>query len=722
MSWKQIPYPPDFAYPRPGAERIVLERAGLRVEWDRRSGRVTELTGCRAPVAFLAPDGPGITFRLYSREGVWIDGASEEAASVERVSDSRVEVLYERPRQCGVEFPVRLRLVYELLEDAFGPHLRCSYELTHLGGELIVERVQFPVLAGLTEFAGPQTELILPFIGGERRPAPVTGEWSDFEYVYPNEAMSWMLLHDGARGLSLASEDPTFGWTVFRGRVLRKRETPALELLFETCPYLRAGESAASQPFLLYAYDGSWHRAADRYRAWLETWWVAPESPDWVKELRALVELFFEMPHADGRVERFEADQLFAYMERCHAEMGFDIAHVCGYHVGGFDAEYPLYEPLPRIGGADGLRAFLARCNAQPGWTTDIYINCRITDTHTDWWGETGRHWACVGKDGAYTTEFYNGQYFTTACPSIPARQDHWCATIERLTRDYGAEGLQVDQPHTTAREDWAFEAHGHRTPFDHWGPGYIEQFRRIRAQLTERAPRVWSWGEAASDLFSQYFDFSCCYVRYPDQMVAFGETDPATRDWVHDWRGYGMPEVFRYVCPEVPLLQCPRIFADNTEDLYDRLHVLFAYSPMLYWPSLSTGYDLDRVDGDFRAYLRHLWELRHALRATMIHGRFRDTVGLSVEPEGLFAKVYVSGEGREPGITVVAIHRNRESELDGGLEVDPTRLLPAHADARWAWTERALTGAHAGQAGEGTRAAVRIPPNRVAVVHFSPR
>lgn len=718
MAWRQIPHPPDFAFPNAGGDRIALSAGHVRVEWDRETGRVVELRGCGNGSAFLGANGPGITFRLLSADGLWIDGAHERAASVEQVSEDRVEVLYVHPRQCGVTFPVRLLLVYELTRDEFGPHLRCGYELTHEGGDLIVERVQFPVLSGLTEFAGPATELVLPFIGGERRPAPVTGGWSDFEYIYPNEAMSWMLLHDGQRGLSLASEDPAFRWTVLRGRVLTKRAEKALELLFETCPYLRAGQTASSQPFVLYPYDGTWHRAADRYRAWLETWWQAPVSSDWVKELRALVELFFEMPYADGHVDRFEAERLLAYMRRCHAELGFDIAHVCGYHEGGFDAHYPLYRPLERIGGEAGLREFLAHCNAEPGWTTDIYVNCRITDIHTEWWGETGRHWACVGKDGTLTTEFYNGQYFTAACPSIPARQDYWCATVDRLTRGYGSEGLQVDQPHTTAREDWAFEAHGHDTPFDHWGPGYMELFRRIREQLTGREPRVWSWGEAASDVFSQYFDFSCCYVRYPDQRVAFGETDPATRDWVHDWRGFGMPEVFRYVCPEVPMIQCPRIFADDPADLYDRLHILFAYSPTLYWPSLSTGYDLDRVSEEFRAYLRRLWELRHDLRDTMIHGRFRDTVGVSADPPGLFAKAYVSGPGRRPGVTVVAIHRDRQAALEAAVAVDPARLLPTHADAEWRWRECA---GEESLSGSGLRAEVRIAPNGMAVLHYEP-
>ncbi len=721
MSWKQIPYPPDYRFEtRAGADVELLRLGSLTLAIDRATGRGVALDDEATATRFLVAHGAGVTFRLLSREGVWIDGAQCAAQSVTRASDAAVEVVYDRPRQCGVEFPVTLTLRYEMVEPHGRPELHCSYRIEHHGGDLIVERVQFPVLSGLDEFAGEATELVLPFIGGERRPAPTSGGWSDFEYVYPNEAMSWMLVHDGTRGLYLASEDPEFRWTVLRGRVVRKRGPEHLELLLETCPYLRSGEAATSQTFVLSAYAGTWHTAADRYRAWLETWWKPPTMPDAVKELRALVELFFEMPHSDGSVERFEADQLFTYMTRCHAEMGLDIAHVCGYHEGGFDARYPLYQPLERIGGEDGLRAFLARCNAVEGWTTDIYINCRITDVNTDWWGEKGRAWACRGKDGVCTTEFYNGQYFTVACPGVAERRRFWSDAVDRLTRDYGSEGLQVDQPHTTARECWAFEEHGHRTPFDHWGQGYIEQFAEIRRQLTEREPRVWSWGEAASDVFSQYFDFSCCYVRYPDQKVAFGETDPATRDWVHDWRGYGMPEVFRYCCPEAPLLQAPAVVGDDVEALLKRLNIIFLYSAMLYWCSLSTGYDLDRSPQALREHLKRLWDARQDLRDTLIHGRFRDTVGLVARDESVLAKLYVSGPGREPGVTVVAINRG-EAECEATLGIRAAVALPDHAGAAWTWREHALAG-DLRQEGVGTEAVVRIPANRVAAVHFRPQ
>ncbi len=725
LAWRQIPYPPDHVPPEPAGPTIILEGPGLRVTFDTLTGDVIGLRASQLDLDLLADDAR-MTFRLLSAEHLWLEGSMARPVAIHADAEGSVEVIYERPRRFGVVFPVRLTLRYELVSHDRQPaELLCCYRIEHIGasGEPdagIVERVQFPVIQGLPETGSEHTELLLPFIGGERRPAPAGRDWSPFEYIYPNEAMSWMLLHYQDHGLYLASEDPRFLWTVLRGRTIERHSPPSLELLFETCPYLRAGETFNSQQFVLWPYAGTWHTAADRYRAWLETWWVPPTMPDKVRELRGLVELFFEMPSADGRVVRRSADELFSYMSRCHGEMGLDVAHICGYHIGGFDAQYPLYEPLPEIGGADGLRAFAALCNSQPGWTTDIYINCRITDTETEWWATRGREWACRAKDGTITTEFYNGRYFSIACPAVEARKQYWLDKIEEITRGYGIEGLQVDQPHTTARECWSHHGSCHHTPFDHWGPGYTDLFRRIRAQLTEREPRVWSWGEAASDVFSQYFDWSCCYVRYPDQRVAFGETAPDTRDWVHDRRGYGMPELFRYCCPEVPLLQAPQLTAEDPEDLFERLNILFLYSTMLYWPSLCIDYDLDRVPADFRRYLARLWDVRQELRDTMIHGRFRDLCGLTMEGDPALGKVYLSTAGRSPGATVILVNRSREARAKTRLQLSCKALPPAHGGP-WTWSERAVD-AWPPQAGDGMTAEVTVPPNRVAVIHFSPR
>ena len=301
--------------------------------------------------------------------------------------------------------------------------------------------------------------------------------------------------------------------------------------------------------------------------------------PDEVREFRALVELFFEMPYADGRVVRRTADELFAYMSRCHEEMGLDVAHICGYHIGGFDAEYPLYEPLPEIGGADGLRAFAARCNAHEGWTTDIYINCRIT-AQTDC-GPAGAR-DCRRARDIPTGNCHNGRYFSVAAPvSRSADATGW--KIEEITRMGEGPGRPA---RTTARS--AGPTIAITAPIRPLGSGFIDLFRRIRKHSPSRA----TIRSGCRQRRLPVLRLVVLLRALPRPAGCGWRTDPATRDWEHDWRG-GMPELFRYAARGA-VVAGHMDPADHPEDL-ERLNIMFLYSPMLYWPSLSVEYDLTR-------------------------------------------------------------------------------------------------------------------------------
>ncbi|MBN1420656.1 MAG: hypothetical protein JXP34_17925 [Planctomycetes bacterium] len=714
MAWKQIPHPPDREPAPLGSERIYLEGAGLRAGFDTGSGRLVELASRATGASFLAQACVGGTWRLYDTRGLWIEGACERPAEVISGGRDHIEFIYARPRQWGLTFPIEVRVLYRI--DGADGGLRTAAHVRHLGGPVTIERVQHPVISGLSEFAGPSTQLLLPFIGGERRPAPLSGDWSDFEYIYPNEAMAWLALFDGRESLYLASHDPDFRWMTIRGRAARRRRPPELEICFERCGFIRDGEGVRTPDAAIDCIGGTWHAAADRYRKWIEGWYQPPEIPARAQDLRGLIEMMFAYRDADGRMIERDPEELYAYARRCRRELGLDVAHLCGYHEGGFDADYPLYDRvLPSIGGEAGLERFIDRCNRTPGMTTDIYINCRLTDIDTEWWGGTGLEWACRSKDGTPFVEYYNHRRFTIACPMVGERRDWWLEQIERFVR-WGIGGIQIDQPHTTARECWAWREHGHPDPFSHWAQGFLLLFRMIRERVRAIDPQVWLWGESASDVFSPFFDYSCIYARYPEARVSFGETDPATRDWVFDPRGFGQPEAFRYVCPEIRMLQCPRRILEDEGDAIESLNLIWAYGAMVYWPGNLIGYDLDRVPEGFRRHLKRIYDVRAAHPHALARGRFRDTIGLETDADKVYARLYVT-DRRPEGIAVAAINRDRGNAVGAEVVIDPARLgLPTGAG--WRWAE---LGAGGGEEGTGTAAKVRIPANGVALVEFTP-
>jgi len=715
MAWRQIPYPPDRPALPGSGKGIEIGTSTLKLTLDRETGFACRLRAVGEDL--FAACGPGVTFRAYETRGLYLDGRGVRPSSVSVLSPGEIHVFYDRPRAGAYELPLRLLLKYKARADGA---LEFSYEVEHMGGPVVVERIQFPVFSDFREFAGSDTTLLLPFIGGESRPRPASGAWSDFEYIYPNEAFSFMLLYGSEWGLYLGSEDPEFRWTVLRGRRAGdKGGEAALELLFETAPFLRAGGRAASRPFVLDFFRGSWHRGADLYRRFMETWYRPLESRPFVRRLRGLIELFFSFDE-NGKATEKEPDELYRYALECRERLGLDVAHLCGYHEGGFDARYPLYHRiLKRIGGAEGLKKFIRRCRSD-GFHTDIYTNCRITDIATDWWQETGRKWACVDKDSTFSLEYYNGRYFTVACPTSAGRAEKWLEEIRFLIGELGAEGLQVDQPHTTAREDWAFEEHGHSTPFDHWGPAFAEFFKRIVELGRSLNSDYWSWGEAASDYFSRFFDISCIYSRYPDQRVYFGETDPASKDWTYDERGYGRPELLKYLLPEPILLQCPVLVGASEEELTRRLSLIWSFAAMLYWPGHVLSYDLGSLPGNYLDYLKRLWDVRAESHDVFVEGRFTDTCGVESDAEGLvLPRFYVSREG-----LALAIVNGEEEEKTVSFELDPSKAASGRfsfpASSAWRWEEKVALENRA--SGEGLRGTVKIAPSRSVLLVFRPK
>lgn len=716
MAWKQIPHPPDREPAPLGKERIYLEGSEIRAGFDTATGRLVELVSKATGVSFLAPGSVGGTWRLYDTRGLWIEGACERPAHILVYKPTQIEFVYENPHQSGVTFPIRFAIMYRV--DELSGNLYTMGRITHLGGPEAIERVQFFVLSGLTEFAGPSTQLILPFIGGERRPAPLSGDWSDFEYIYPNEAMAWLAFCDGRESLYLQGCDGSYRWMTIRGRVARRRRPPEYEIGFEYCGLLREGESVSLPGAAIDRIGGTWHEAAHRYREWLRGVYRPAEIPARAQNLRGLIEMMFAYRDADGRMIERDPEELYAYARRCQKELGLDVAHLCGYHEGGFDAHYPLYHRvLPSIGGEEGLKRFIRRCNETPGMTTDIYINCRLTDMDTEWWGGKGLEWACRSKDGTPFVEYYNHRYFTVACPSADKRRDFWLDQVDRFVR-WGIQGIQIDQPHTTARECWELKEHAHSDPFEHWGQGSRLLFQLIRQRAQEIDPQVWLWGESASDAFSHFFDYSCIYARYPEARVYFGETDPATRDWVYDPRGFGMPEVFRYVCPEIRMLQCPRRILEDEGDAIESLNLIWTYGAIVYWPGNLIGYDLDRVPEGLRRHLKRIYDIRTAYPHILTRGIFRDTVGLQAAPETVYARLYITDRDRQ-GLAVAAINRDRGKAVEAEIAVDPEEL-GLSARWRWRWIERGAAGG--GEEGKGLAAKVRIPANGVALVEFIPQ
>ena len=138
MSWRQIPYPPERPALPSSGHSIEIGDERLRIAVDAQTGLWTSLTSATADVDFLPGPGAHGTFRLYSSDGSWLLGQTVCASEVRKVSDSRIEIVYDRPRSNGLLFPVRLTLILEVTDDpAWGPSLSCHHEAEHTGDRVM---------------------------------------------------------------------------------------------------------------------------------------------------------------------------------------------------------------------------------------------------------------------------------------------------------------------------------------------------------------------------------------------------------------------------------------------------------------------------------------------------------------------------------------------------------------------------------------------------------
>ncbi len=285
MAWRQIPYPPDHPPPTSANDPIILERSGLRLELDPLSGDLVALSAPGIGLDLL-PGDARITFRLMSHEHLWLEGSSARPTFVRTDDSERIEVVYERPERRWVIFPVRMTLRYEIGGGGSSPRNWCALrarapEVPEGSDAGIVKRVHF-VVQGLPEIDGERTELLLPFIGGERRPAPLSGEWS------PSSTSTRTKPCPGC------SSTTATGASTWRARIrssadgdARPNHPEAHSCSKPSCSSRPAPTSgpARSSPASgsAWPYAGTWHTAADRYRAWLDTWWEPPTMPDEVR-------------------------------------------------------------------------------------------------------------------------------------------------------------------------------------------------------------------------------------------------------------------------------------------------------------------------------------------------------------------------------------------------------------------------------------------------------
>ncbi len=428
--------------------------------------------------------------------------------------------------------PVTVRLSSRLAHAASEVEWRITVE-NHAPGTVV--GVTGPALRGVVEQPGGM--LYMPNRPGQRLADPwhVLAQGLS-RLVYPVPASMQFVTYAGAAG--------GVAYHVCDSRMVYKEFLfggPDRELSVVQYPFVQPGGRWESPAILWQTLRGDWHEAADRYRAWFRTWAAPPQVSPQVRAFPVMGgTTILARPEDDANLHDVmksqEVGTYAAALEQVRKlkEYGFQGTHLVGWFGQGHDTTYPDYPPSLDMGGPDGLRALVASMHGM-GMLATFYLNARLANVasptlaaHLDWQAHL--------PNGAIYRERYGNQSFTLLCPGSRGFQKHLTAEVLKVARDYGGDGVQLDQIGAANSVVCFDRTHGHATPATAWGEGYPRMLRDIRKASREVNPRFWLWIEGAWEGAGQFVDAS---------QGGFWADIPGVE---------AFPRLYRYTLPEHPM------------------------------------------------------------------------------------------------------------------------------------------------------------------------
>jgi hypothetical protein len=434
-------------------------------------------------------------------------------------------------------------------------------------------------------------------------------------------------------------------------------------------PHIGPGETRRLTPIVLEPYRGGWHRGADIYKAWRNTWMTRAEPPEWAREVHAWQQIHVNSPEDELRM-RFT--DLVGVGEEC-ARHGVAAIQLVGWNDGGQDQGNPSHDPDPRLGTFEELREAIERIQAM-GVRVILFSKFTWADRGTEEFRTTYRRMAVKDPYGDY--HVYSGYQYQTMTQFLDLNtkrlvpmcflDEQYRQACERefaKTVALGAAGILYDesQHHSPALQ--CFDAdHGHR-----YGAHVYAEDRAFVRRLRKRAPKNFLFaGEACYDWEHEAYDLS--YFR--------------------TWSAQHIP-VARYLLPHAQIMTA--ITGFNDRNMVNQC-LLYRYV-MSYEPFNFKGRLADFPETP--AYGRQMDALRRELREWFWDGEFRDTVGATAtaggKPHHPYT-VFVSARTGQRGMAVANYDLEKpvtvRAALDDGQGLGRYRLVD---DPEWRPADRGI-------------------------------
>jgi len=515
----------------------AIENRYCRIEFDAGhprsgSGALRRIANRGAQDQCLkAMRGETLPFRIYAdltKEFELGDDPAQTGRLVTQLGADRFECISRSSRALSVAYHIgglEAQIRVTLARDSGASDW--SLRVTNRGRKPRDIMVSFPYLDGVhLGAAGAQDLATVMSQAGTIAPA-----WTEGGGVVGNGgqmSMQWHAIWDPASrsafGLIIMDPAAQPKMLVLHG--------PSIEVRYFPPRRLAPGESIDLPPARLLVYHGDWRPAAREYRKWYGRAFKCVQPPAWFRDSDGCEGRHFKKGGPGVAADyggQFVLDS-FEQLPAAHLRLPIDNLEYAFYSRGSMlygvhtDGDNIVRQDL---GGAAAMRKGIAAVH-RLGLHATLYIEGYIVHKESDL-AKSGKaaRWSVMHKDGSITGG-YTSQGFYHMCPGCVEWQDHLAATVKRLLRETGADGIRLDSLGFYFLPCYN-PAHRHQTPF-----GYNEWMKQLLSKVRRAAlsvnPNALLTTEAPVDWFGQWFHGALTQVYprdLPPMRIAVGPYRP---------------------------------------------------------------------------------------------------------------------------------------------------------------------------------------------------
>ena len=635
------------------AGEVALQDSEFLVAFDAATGALTRME--HKPTNWIVERRPalGASFRMLvpipGRRANFVLGQKQKAASVEKISDSRVRIVWkDLVSELGGVLPITLTATVTLKNGKLTFDTALENEST-----FTVETVDYPYFGDLNPpntsstvvvrtmwYGNLGSDEIYPNFGNEK------GYWGvDFPIkTFGSHHSNFCLIQAQTEGLYVELSDPTLPYYteftfeqhpgVVHGSVVPKTDEFSgfpVHQEFRICHFVFVESNSTRKlaPTVIRGYQGDWHAGVDVYKEWRNTWFKTPHLPEWAREVHSWTMLRMNTPEEDYTISY---KKFVEYGEE-YAKYGVKAVQLIGWNIGGQDRDDPSQDTDPNLGTWQEFHDAIAKVQSL-GVNVILFGKLNWADLTTKWYkDELYRYEA---KD-PYGIRYEQGGYNYVTPTQLAGINTRRRAVMDFMDPAYreialkefqkilalGSTGWLWDEicHHSGVIYNFA-PGHGY-TPPGYIYAGDLPLSSSLRAAADKVSPDFIFAGEGPQDWLMQYFPVNEC--------------------------GVSATPVCQYLDTRNSLMIAGVIGFDDREQLNMILlnRCVIQYEPFLYKGHLH----------DFpltMAYGQKIDDLRRKYKAYLWDGAFRDTLGAEVSADGAHRySVFVAAGGKRAVVVI---------------------------------------------------------------------